>query len=172
MPHDPKASQIRAWLASNEGRALDWDRFVARAIEVDPTNQPNHCYLSADYEFVGGVYDAAMYHAQMCSKLNPATWRGCSTSRASSCSPAISQAARNTVKEAMARNPEDHFAQLAQGELQYFTGDCAGTLRSIAQARPALNRPEGALDLFHNDEDADIFVWCLRQQGNWRAPPR
>ena len=45
LPHDPKSSQMRATLASNEGRALDWDRFVARAIEVDPTNQPNHATL-------------------------------------------------------------------------------------------------------------------------------
>jgi len=166
LPQDPKASQIRAWLASNEGRALDWDRFVARAIEVDPTNQPNHCYLSADYEFVGGVYDAAMYHAQMCSKLNPRNLAGLFNIARIQLFAGEVPAARNTVKEALARNPEDRFARLAQGQLQYFTGDCAGALRSIAQSRPALNRPEGALDLFHNDEDADIFVWCLRQQGN------
>lgn len=166
VPHDPRASQIRAWLASNEGRALDWDRFVARAIEVDPTNQPNHCYLSADYEFLGEVHDAAMYHAQMCSKLNPRSAAGLFNTTRIQLRGGDIPAARHTVKEALARNPEDHFAQLALGQLQYFTGDCVGTLRTIAQARPALNRTEGALDLFHNDEDADIFVWCLRQQGN------
>ena len=166
LPHDPKSSQIRAWLASNEGRALDWDKFVARTIELDPTNQPNHCYLSADYEFVGGVYDAAMYHAQMCSKLNPRNVAGLFNIARTQLFAGDIAAARKAVQEALARNPEDRFAQLAQGKLQYFTGDCAGALRSIAQARPALNRPEGALDLFHNDEDADIFVWCLRQQGN------
>jgi TolB-like protein/DNA-binding winged helix-turn-helix (wHTH) protein/Tfp pilus assembly protein PilF len=166
LPQDPKSSQIRAWLASNEGRALDWDRFVARAIEVDPTNQANHCYLSADYEFVGGVYDAAMYHAQICSKLNPRNVAGLFNIARTQLFAGDIAAARKAVQKALARNPEDRFAQLAQGKLQYFTGDCAGALRSIAQARPALNRPEGALDLFHNDEDADIFVWCLRQQGN------
>ncbi len=166
LPHDPQSSQIRAWLASNEGRALDWDRFVARAIEVDPTNQPNHCYLAADYKFLGGVYDAAMYHAQMCSKLNPRNVAGLFNIARIQLHAGDVPAARNAVKEALARMPEDRFAQLAQGQLQYFTGDCAGALRSIAQARPALSRPEGALDLFHNPQDADIFVWCLRQQGN------
>ena len=165
LPHDPKSSQMRASLAANEGRALDWDRFVARAIELDPTNQPNHCYLSADYDFVGGVYDAAMYHAQMCSKLNPRNLAGLFNIARIQLHAGNVPAARNSVKEALARRPEDRFAQLAQGQLQYFTGDCAGVLRSIAQTRPALIRPEGALDLFHNDEDADIFVWCLRQQG-------
>ena len=166
LPHDPQSSQIRAWLASNEGRALDWDRFVARAIEVDPTNHPNHCYLAADYKFLGGVYDAAMYHAQMCSKLNPRNVAGLFNIARIQLHAGDVPAARNAVKEALARMPEDRFAQLAHGQLQYFTGNCAGALRSIAQARPALNRPEGALDLFHNPQDADIFVWCLRQQGN------
>ena len=166
LPHDPKSSQMRASLAANEGRALDWDRFVARAIEVDPTNQPNHCYLAADYEFLGGVYDAAMYHAQMCSKLNSRNLAGLFNIASIQLRAGNVPAARNAVQEALAKKPEDRFAQLAQGQLQYFTGDCAGALRSIAQARPALNQPEGALDLFHNGEDADIFVWCLRQQGN------
>jgi len=166
LPHDPMSSEIRSWLAANEGRALDWDRFVAQAIELDPTNQPNHCYLAADYEFLGGVYDAALYHAQMCSKLNPRNEAGLFNIARIQLHAGDVPAARNAAREALARRPEDRFAQLAQGQLQYFTGDCAGALRSIAQARPALNRPEGALDLFHNPQDADIFVWCLRQQGN------
>ena len=172
LPHDPKSSQIRSWLASNEGRALDWDRFVARTIEFDPTNQPNHCYLAADYEFVGGVYDAAMHHAQMCSKLNPRNVAGLFNIARIQLLAGDVPAARNAVTEALARKPEDRFAQLAQGQLQYFTGDCAGALRSIAQARPALNRPEGALDLFHDPQDADIFVWCLRSRATRRASPR
>ena len=166
LPHDPQSSQIRAWLASNEGRALDWDRFVAHAIELDPTNQANHCYLAADYEYEGGVYDAAMYHAQLCSKLNPRNEAGLFNITSIQLHAGDVPAARNAAQEALVRSPEDRFAQLAQGQLQYFTGDCAGALRSIGQARPALNRREGALDLFHNPQDADIFVWCLRQQGD------
>ena len=151
LPHDPKSSQI-ACMACFQRRPcarLGQVRRQGRSNSI-PRNQPNHCYLAADYEFLGGVYDAAMYHAQMCSKLNPGTWRGCSTSRASSCSPAISRPLATQCRKPWRRIPRTVLPSSPRAELQYFTGDCAGALRSIAQARPALNRPEGALDLFHN----------------------
>ena len=120
LPHDPKSSQMRAWLASNEGRALDWDRFVARAIEVDPTNQPNHCYLAADYEFLGGVYDAAMYHAQMCSKLNPRNLAGLFNIASIQLHAGNIPAARNAVQEALARRSRGPFCPARPGPTSVF----------------------------------------------------
>ena len=69
-PNDPKVSWIRSNLALIEGRALDWDRFVARVIEIDPADYQNHAWLSYDYARVA-VFDAARYHARMCTKLHP-----------------------------------------------------------------------------------------------------
>lgn len=163
-PNDPKVSWIRSNLALIEGRALDWDRFVARVIEIDPADYQNHAWLSYDYARVA-VFDAARYHARMCAKLDP---------QAATCTYSIARvamlsgdiaAARKTVLEAMTRNPQSSQIQLAQGELQYFTGDCAGALRSFAQARPEFARTEVALDIRFHEDGVATFAWCLRQQG-------
>jgi tetratricopeptide (TPR) repeat protein len=163
-PNDPKISWTRSNLALIEGRALDWDRFVARVIEIDPADYQNHAWLSYHYARVG-VFDAAVYHARMCTKLH-AEGATCaySIARAAMLSGDIA-AARKTVLEAMTRNPQSPQIQLAQGELQYFIGDCAGALRSIAQARPWYAVTEGALDLISYEDDVAIFAWCLRKQG-------
>jgi hypothetical protein len=88
-PNDPKVSWIRSNLALIEGRALDWDRFVARVIEVDPADYQNHAWLTTTQE-------------SPCSTL-PVTTRECArscirkaapartASRASRCFPATSQ---------------------------------------------------------------------------------
>ena len=163
-PNDPKVSWNRSNLALIEGRALDWDRFVARVIEIDPANYQNHAWLSHDYARVA-VFDAARYHARMCAKLLP---------EGAACAYSIAHvamlsgdiaAARKTVLDAMTRNPQSSTIQLAQGELQYFLGDCAGALRSITQARPDFARTEVILDLRHHEDGVAIFAWCLRKQG-------
>ena len=163
-PNDPKVSWTRSNLALIEGRALDWDRFVAKVIEIDPADYQNHAWLSYHYARVG-VFDAAVYHARMCTKLYPeGATCAYSIARAAMLSGDIA-AARKTVLEAMTRNPQSPQIQLAQGELQYFVGDCAGALRSIAQARPWYAGTEGALDLISYEDDVAIFAWCLRKQG-------
>jgi TolB-like protein/DNA-binding winged helix-turn-helix (wHTH) protein/Tfp pilus assembly protein PilF len=163
-PNDPKVSWIRSNLAFTEGRALDWDRFVARVIEIDPANYQNHAWLSYDYARVA-VFDAARYHARMCTKLHP---EGAACAYIKARTELLSgdiAAARKTVLDAMTRNPQSSMIQLAQGELQYFVGDCAGALRSIAQARPEFARTDIALDLRHHEDGVAIFAWCLRKQG-------
>jgi TolB-like protein/DNA-binding winged helix-turn-helix (wHTH) protein/Flp pilus assembly protein TadD len=163
-PNDPKVSWIRSNLALIEGRALDWDRFVARVIEIDPADHQNHAWLSHDYARVA-EFDAARYHARMCTNLHPeSAVCAYSVARTEMLSGDIA-AARKTVLEAMTRNPQSAMAQLAQGELQYFTGDCAGALRSIAQARPEFTRKEVGLDLRYHEDGVAIFAWCLRKQG-------
>ncbi len=164
-PNDPKVSWIRSNLALNEARALDWDRYVARVIEIDPSDYQNHAWLSYDYARVA-VYDAARYHARMCAKLHPGgAVCAYSMARVAMLSGDIA-VARKTVLDGMARNPQSSAMQLAQGELQYFTGDCAGALRSIAQARPEFARTEVILDLRYHEDGVAIFAWCLRQQGD------
>ena len=164
MPRDARPSWTRSNLAFAEGRALDWDRFVARVIEVDPTDFQNHAWLALDYG-TSGAYDAALYHARMCSKLAPNS-ATCvfSLARTEMISGDITTA-RKTVLEAITRDPQNPQILLAQGELQYFTGDCAGALRSIAQGRPGYDQTEAALNLFHYSDDVAMFTWCLRQQG-------
>jgi TolB-like protein/DNA-binding winged helix-turn-helix (wHTH) protein/Tfp pilus assembly protein PilF len=164
MPRDARPSWTRSNLAFAEGRALDWDRFVARVIEVDPTDYQNHAWLAIDYG-ASGAFDAALYHARACLKLAPNS-ATCvfSLARTEMISGDMS-AARKTVLEAVTRDPQNPQILLAQGELQYFTGDCAGALRSIAQGRPDYDQTEAALDLFHYNDDVAMFTWCLRQQG-------
>jgi TolB-like protein/DNA-binding winged helix-turn-helix (wHTH) protein/Flp pilus assembly protein TadD len=162
-PNDPKVSWIRSNLALIEARALDWDRFVARVIEIDPADFQNHAWLSYDYARVD-VFDAARYHARMCTKLHPeGAICAYHSARVAMLSGDIA-AARKTVLEAMTRNPQSSMIQLAQGELQYFTGDCAGALRSIAQGRPEFARTEVVLDLRYHENHVAMFAWCLRQQ--------
>ena len=163
-PNDAKISWIRSNLALIEGRALDWDRFVARVIEIDPADYLSHAWLSYDYARVA-VFDAARYHARMCTKLNP-EGADCAyiIARVAMLSGDIA-VARKTVLDAITRNPQSLQFQLAQGELQYFIGDCAGALRSIAQARPAYALTEGATDLRYHEDEVAIFAWCLRKQG-------
>ena len=163
MPRDPRPSWTRSNLAFAEGRARDWDRFVARVIEVDPADYQNHAWLALDYGSTG-AYDAALYHARMCSKLAPNS-AICvfSLARTEMISGDIA-AARKTVLEAVTRDPQNPQILLAQGELQYYSGDCAGALRSIAQARPGYDQKEAALNLFHYSDDVAMFTWCLRQQ--------
>jgi tetratricopeptide (TPR) repeat protein len=163
-PRDAGSSWIRSSLALTEGRALDWDRHVARVIEIDPADYQNHAWLALDYGNVG-AFDAAFHHARNCSRLAPnsaiCTY---SLARTEMISGDLA-AARQTVLEAAARDPRNPQVLLAQGELQYYSGDCAGALRSIAEARPGYDQKAAALNLFHYNGDVGTFAWCLRQQG-------
>ncbi len=164
MPRDAGSSWIRSNLAFAEGRALDWDRHVASVIEVDPADYQNHAWLALDYGNVG-AYDAAFYHARTCWKLAPnSAICAYSLARTEMISGDIA-AAGKTVLEAMTRDPQNPQILLAQGEFQYYTGDCAGALRSISLARPGYDQKEAALNLFHYNDDVAMFAWCLRQQG-------
>lgn len=163
-PRDAGSSWIRSNLAFTEGRPLDWDRHVARVIEIDPANYQNHAWLALDYGNAG-AYDAAFYHARTCSRLAPnSALCSYSLARTEMISGDLA-AARKTVLEAATRDPHNPQVLLAQGELRYYTGDCAGALGSIAKARPGYDQKEAALNLFHYNDDVGIFVWCLRQQG-------
>jgi tetratricopeptide (TPR) repeat protein len=137
---------------------------VASVIELDPSDHQNHAWLANDYGALG-AFDAALYHARMCVKLKP---------EAATCAYFLAHvemlsgdlaAARRAVLEATTRDPRNSQVLLAQEELQYFTGDCAGALRSIAQARPEYAEAEAALDLVHTSYDVAIVAWCLRQRG-------
>ena len=164
MPRDPKPSWTRSNLAFAEGRALDWDRYVARVIEVNPADYQNHAWLALDYG-TAGAFDAALYHARLCSRLAPdSAICAYSLARTEMISGDLA-AARKTVLEALTRDPQNPQILLAQGELQYYSGDCAGTLRSIAKARPGYDQKEAALNLFHYNDDVAMFTWCLRQRG-------
>jgi TolB-like protein/DNA-binding winged helix-turn-helix (wHTH) protein/tetratricopeptide (TPR) repeat protein len=164
-PGDPRAANFRSFMAFSEGRALDWDRFKARAIAIAPLNLPQHCTLSREYGHLG-LLDAALYHASKCHDLNPA-------GAASDYSVAHIQlfagnidAARQVAQHAVAESPNNFFSTLAQAEVQYFAGNCNVALDLIQLARPAFRQPAGSLDLVTNRYDVPILVWCLRQSGN------
>jgi TolB-like protein/DNA-binding winged helix-turn-helix (wHTH) protein len=162
-PRDARPKLIRANMAFVEGRALDWDRWKAKAIEGDPTGQPVHGYLALDYAQLG-LLDAALHHAQVCTDLNPQSAAGLFNVAHIRLFAGDIAAGKLAVQQAIAAKPADYLAQLAQAELQYFTGDCAGSVQSMSLARPAYDQPAGALELLTDPEHVAIFVWCLRRQ--------
>jgi TolB-like protein/DNA-binding winged helix-turn-helix (wHTH) protein/Flp pilus assembly protein TadD len=164
-PNDAKPSWTRSDLALIEGRTLDWDRFVTRVIEVDPADHQNHAWLALGYIRLG-AFDAALYHAKMCSKLEPlAATCAYSTSHAQVLSGDLASA-RKTVLEAETRDPQNALIQTARGELQFFSGDCAGALQSVSRSHPGFLEPEKDLDLLHYNDDVAMVAWCLRERGD------
>lgn len=164
-PADFRAANIRSVMAFSEGRALDWDRWKARAIELAPRNQPLHGMLSLDHGHLG-LLDAALHHARMCKVLNPESAGSDYNIAHIQLFAGNIEAAKPVVRRAMAERPDDYLAQLAQAELQYFTGDCAGAVHSTELARPAFRQPAASLDLFTDRDNVPVLIWCLRQQGN------
>jgi len=67
---DPRPAELRAQMAFSEGRALDWDHWKAKAIELAPRDPPLHGYLSLDYGHLG-IMDAARYHARRAHRTEP-----------------------------------------------------------------------------------------------------
>jgi TolB-like protein/Flp pilus assembly protein TadD len=168
-PNDPRPYSLRAVLARADGNALEWDRWITRAIEASPRDQPLHGYLSLDYVQLGLV-DAAMYHARMCTRLNPESAAGIYNEAYISLYSGNLAAARPIVERARREKPADYLSQLAHAELLYFSGDCAGSLESLLGARPAFTRPASSLDLIVDQTDVPIMQWCLRRLGrNTRA---
>src|SRR5262249_21150027 len=55
-----------------------------------------------------------------------------------------------------------------RAELQYFTGDCAGTIESLVSAQPELGQPPAALDVLDADRVLPMLTWCQRKQGYLR----
>jgi TolB-like protein/DNA-binding winged helix-turn-helix (wHTH) protein len=164
-PGDPGPKNFRSAMAFVEGRALDWDLWKTKAIEAAPRAQPIHGYLALDYAQLG-LFDAALHHAQVCTVLNPQTAAGLFNVVHIKLAAGDVPAAKQAVQEAITHKPADYLAQLAQGQFQYFTGDCAGSVQSMALARPAYDQPAGSLDLITDPEHVATFVWCLRRQGD------
>ena len=160
---DPRPFSLRGLIALSEGRALDWDRWNARAIEAAPRDQPLHGYLSLDYSHLG-MTDAALYHARICRELNPESAASLYNESHVLLHSGNIPAARAIVQRARLEKSADFLTQLAQAELMYFTGDCAGSIESMLLARPAFGKPPATLDLIVDSDDLPIFVWCLRQQ--------
>jgi TolB-like protein/DNA-binding winged helix-turn-helix (wHTH) protein len=166
---DPRPHQLRAQIALAEGRALDWDRWTARAIEAAPRDQPVHGYLSLDYGHLG-IMDAAMYHARICRDLNPESAASQYNESHILLYSGNIPAARAIVQQARREKGADFLTQLAQAELLYFSDDCAGSLESMLLARPAFGKPPATLNLIIDSNDIPIYLWCLRRQGrNARA---
>jgi len=165
-PENPLAADLRALMAFSEGRALDWDYWKAKAIELDPRDQPLHGYLSLDYGHFG-MMDAAMYHARLCRDLNPQSAASDYNIAHIRLFSGNADAARPVVQRAVAEHPEDFLAQYARAELQYFTGDCGGAIHSFELAKPGYKQPAGSYSLMFNREQAVILVWCLRKQGDF-----
>ena len=164
-PIDPRAHQLRAFIAFSEGRALDWNDWNARVIAAAPRNQPNHGYLAVDYSHLG-MKDAALYHSRVCRRLNPesaASWHSEAYVRLYSGDIA---GARHVVQETMTKRPLDFLSQLAQAELNYFDDNCSAATQAMSIARPAFFQPASSLDLRIDAENVPLLTWCLRRQGN------
>ena len=163
--NDSRAADLHALMAISEGRALDWDSWAAKSVEVAPRIQPTHGRLALTYGHLG-ILDAALYHARVSGELNPQGAGGEFNVAHVNLFAGNIEAARNVVERAMATKSDDYLAQLAQAQLQYFTGSCRGAVRSTELARPAFAQPEGSIDLITDVDDVPILVWCLRQSGN------
>ncbi|HEU5138129.1 MAG TPA: winged helix-turn-helix domain-containing protein [Steroidobacteraceae bacterium] len=164
-PGDAQVADFRALMAFSEGRALDWDHWKAKAIELAPRDPPLHGYLSLDYAHLG-VLDAALHHARIAQDLTPKGAGGPYGFVHIHLFSGNVDAARPVVQRVMAERPEDFLAQRAQAELQYFTGDCGGAIHSLELAQPGLMQPAGSTDMMWDPEQVALLVWCLRKQGN------
>ena len=132
-PGNPQAANLRALMAFSEGRALEWDHWKAKAIELAPREPSLHGYLSHEYGYLG-LLDAAMYHARVGHEANPESADGAYNMAHIYLFSGDVDAARPLVQRAMAEHSQDRLALFAQAELQYFTGDCGGAIRSLELA--------------------------------------
>jgi len=166
-PNSPAAHQLRASLALIEGRALDWDKAVARQVEVVPRDVPVNGYLSLDYANIG-AFDAAFHHAKITQQVNPRSAAGWYNLAYINLAQGKAEAAQAIVEEGLRLHPEDFLALRARAELRYFRGDCAGSIESLLQAQPAFAQPTSSLDLVSGESNSvPMLVWCLRKQGNF-----
>jgi len=164
-PDSPTPSGFLADLALVEGRALDWDRLVARRVALGPRELPVQGWLSLDYANLGET-EAALHHARMCQRINPQSAAGWYNVAHIHLFAGDIAAARPVVQEVMKRLPSDFLALRARAELQYFSGDCAGSIESFVLAYPELGQPPAALDLVSEVASATMLTFCVRTQGN------
>lgn len=163
--NDSRALHLRASIAFSEGHALDWDRWTARAIAASPRNGPQHGYLSKDYAHLG-IVDAALHHARIGAAIGSESGGATYTLAHAYLFTGNIEAAREVVNRAVQARKDDFLVQLARGELQYFSGDCAGAIQYTGQGRPAYAQPPGAIDLMTDPENVAIYTWCLRSVGD------
>jgi TolB-like protein/DNA-binding winged helix-turn-helix (wHTH) protein len=164
-PNSPAAHQLRASLALIEGRALDWDKAVAREVEVAPRDVVVNGYLSLDYANIG-AYDAAFHHAKITQLVNPRSGAGWYNLAHINLVSGKIGAAQAIVEEGIRLHPQDFLALRARAELQYFRGDCAGSIESLLQGQPELAQPTTSLDVVREINAVPMLVWCLRKQGD------
>ena len=131
---DPRPAELRALMAFSEGRALDWDHWKMKAIELAPRDPPLHGYLSLDYGHLG-IMDAARYHARISQQLVPDSGGGAYNFAHIDLFAGNVDAARAVVQRAMKEAPDDLKVQHAQVELQYFIGNCDAISSSRTPAR-------------------------------------
>jgi tetratricopeptide (TPR) repeat protein len=112
------------------------------------------------------MQDAALHHARISGEVNPDNAGGAYNIAHLYLFSGNIDAARPIVQQAMTRWPSDYLAQLAQAELQYFSNDCSGAVRSTEVARPAFQSPASSVDAMTDAWNLPILVWCLRQQGS------
>ena len=164
-PGSAFSSSLRARLAFIEGRPLDWDRWVAQAVELAPRDLPVQGYLSLDYSILGEV-DAALHHARLCQVINPKNAAGWYNVAHIHLVAGNIAAARPVVQEVMKLHPTDYLALRARAELQYFEHDCAGSIESLVLAQPELGQQPASLDVVNEVESVPMLTWCQRMQGN------
>lgn len=163
-PDAAMPNTLRAYLAFHEGRALDWDRWQARAVALSPRDVGVHGYLSLDYGNLG-VIDAAMYHASLCQTVNPETAAGWyNVAHIQMFDVGDVTAARKVVSEAMRRHPGDFLSHRINAELQYFQGNCALAVEAYERALPSLAQHFASLE-FLNTHAIPAYAWCLRKLG-------
>jgi len=167
QPREAITNGMRAGLAYREGRALDWDRFMAAVVKVDPTKSASHCSIATYYGELG-LLEPALYHARICAHIDHTEEKDAYIFAHLRMYTGHVDDARALVRSAIARRPDDPGTQLSVGELQYFDGDCKAAARSIARARPDLERPAALLELSGGDTQATILIYCLRKQGDIR----
>ncbi len=164
-PNNPRIRAIESIVAKNEGRPLEWDRKTAEAVAAAPRDQMMQFYVASDYADLR-IWDAALYHAKLAREVAPDSAAGWQSAAHILLLSGDVEGARKYVQEVTAVKPGDYQAILAQSELQYFTGDCHGALRSLIAAQPTLDQPGPALRLMVEIDLVPILVWCQRQTGN------
>ncbi len=113
-PGNPQAANLRALMAFSEGRALEWDHWKAKAIELAPREPSLHGYLSHDYLYLG-LLDAAMYHARVGHAANPEGADGAYNMAHIYLFSGDVDAARPLVQRAMAEPSQNRLALMRAG---------------------------------------------------------
>lgn len=164
-PDNPQGARLHGFVAMNEGRVLDWDRWTAAAVAAAPRDSAMHGFAARDYGELG-VLDAALYHARMARELSPENATGWGEAAIALMRAGKPSEARVFVDEALAKMPNDDQSLLALAELQYFEGDCAASVQTMKAARPSLAQPGESIAILSELVSIGTYTWCLRQTGD------